>query len=327
MSQNSYTQDNTGSLLAQYPTPDSTQPQINNFQSRTPSTQQNSQSNTTQIADSFLSDVPQGIYSECSTLDNSLSIPIIQQDSSDLTPHTPESLLYSPAPDASLGDDLNSRKQLRRSPRNLNNRSLQTSEQQSDSTALRSQESSNNRELIIKNPAALALEVLNEPTDFSLIQQIIEEKNNLVSKNLDKRRLEIDTENRDINELRDLITTSNMILDSVHHNSASHNQLKDTECTFEQHKSTTSNNKSFTPRSELEREHEHENEYPESVELVFSNEVFNILSILRIFKAYILMYTIYIYVFFIQLLYIFRLVILYLDKVSITTIWRPNFLT
>jgi len=243
-------QGNSGSLFAQYPTPDNTQPQTNNSQSRprTPSTHQSSQSNTTQIVDSFLSDVPQGVYSEYSTLDS--SSPALQ-DSSDLTPHTPESLLYSPALDSSLGDDLNLRKQLRRSPRILNNRTPQTSEQQSDSTSLRSQESSNNQHI-----------------NREVSPSNIEEKSTQVSRNLDNHRMEIDSENRDINELRDLITTSNIILDTVHHNSVSHKN-------HDQIKVTANGNKSFTPlhESELEREHEHENEYPESVDLVISNEI------------------------------------------------------
>jgi hypothetical protein len=263
--------DNAGSLYAQYPTPDNTQPLTNSSQPqpRTPNTLQSSQSNTTQIVDSFLSDIPQG--SEYSTLDNSSAIP------GDLAPHTPESILYSPALDVSLGDervDLNLRKQreqpptLRRSPRISSNQTPQTSEQQSDSTSSKSQDSSNNHELINKSPAG----VLDESTDV-----LSEQDKNALNSNLDNPRMEqefsislVDTENRDINELRDLITTSNMILDSIHHSSVSYknhevdNEMEDIEYTQPHEVS----------RSELEREHENENEYPESVDFVIANEVF-----------------------------------------------------
>ncbi|CAB4475861.1 uncharacterized protein OCT59_008143 [Rhizophagus irregularis] len=289
MSQYSHMQDNAGSLYAQYPTPDNTLSSSSPSQPRTPGTLQSSQSNTTQLLDSFLSDVPQGAYSECSTLDNSSAIPTIIQDSSDLAPHTPESILYSSALDVSLGDertDLNVRKQrgqppiLRRSPRISSNQTPQTSEQQSDSASLESQDSSNNCELINKSPAALAFEVLDESTDLLLSEQ---EKNTLNSRNLDNSRTEqefstslVDTENRDINELRDLITTSNMILDSVHHSSVSYkNHEVDNEMEDIEYTQTTGTFKQphEVSQSELEREHENENEYPESVDFVIANEI------------------------------------------------------
>ncbi|RIA96816.1 hypothetical protein C1645_346466 [Glomus cerebriforme] len=260
----SYMQDNMDdnrSFSAQYLTPDNTQSQ--------PRTQ-SSQSNIIQIVDSsFLSDAPQSVFSEYSTLDNPSVIPSIIQESNDLTPHTPESLLYSPALDTYPGDDrtdLNSRKQTipRKSQKNMSNQTPQTSEQQSDSTSL-SQESSN----------------------ILLLQHILLEQP--VSRNLDNSRLEqesstplIDTENQDINELRDLITTSNMILDSVHRNNVSYknqevnDKMKDIEYMHERQQDETTEifkHPHEISQPELEYEHEHENEYSENVDLVITNEV------------------------------------------------------
>ncbi|CAI2173823.1 6285_t:CDS:2 [Funneliformis geosporum] len=238
-----YMQSNTG-CLSQYPTPD-TQPTTSNSQSEQTNTRPNSQTTTVlslPTQDSFLSDVPQSVYSEYSTLDIPPAISTIQE-SDELTSYSPESFFFreSPALDSSPGDentnsnnirvDLNSP---RRSPSNQN------PDPQTDSLSLKSQDSFNNRELINESSITLALEGLSEPilseiTDSNLLQQSqsehmrrettteVEENNGQNSTNFGNFISEqefstsmTDAENDDIcGELRKVITKSTMILESV----------------------------------------------------------------------------------------------------------------
>jgi len=291
-------QSNTGRLSSQYSTPDTT----NNSQSQQTNTFHNSQS-------TILSDVPQSVYSEYSTLDSSSAIPTMTQES---IPHTPESLLPRDSPaldlDSSPGDDLTPSNHMRTDPNPFiqeqrllprtspRTSSIQPPQNSSDSQALEYQNGLNNRELMNKNPAALALKVLNESissenTDLVSLQQIqsehlgrevspsmIKEKTSQVSRNFDNSRMEqelstslIDTENRDINnEPRESITKLNGILKNPHHPDThkSHevNEMNDIEHVHE--KTITKGNKSSTQPRKVS--------LPErSLVINNNNEVFN----------------------------------------------------
>ncbi|CAG8741626.1 7301_t:CDS:1, partial [Funneliformis caledonium] len=228
-----YMQSNTGWLQ-------NTQ-QPSNSQSEQTNTLPNSQTNTVQSVptqDSFLSDVPQSIYSEYSTLDISPTIPTIQE-SIELTSHTPESVLYrgsSPGVEHTTSNyiriDLNSPP----IPRSPSNQTPQKPDSQTDSLSLESRTSLNNCELINESSIALSLEGLSDPilseiTDSILLQQtqsdhmgrkttkVEENKAQNLGNSITEQEFSTpitDAENHDISgELRDLITTSNMILESV----------------------------------------------------------------------------------------------------------------